>query len=365
MKTAMIKRFTALLLSLAMVFALAACGPKDPQSDTPTIQPSAPAENAPVPPVDTPEPADTSITLVDQAGREIKLDAPAESIVSCYYITTYATMALGVVDRVIGLEKKADSRPIYHMAAPALLELPNVGSLKEFNVEAAAALDPDLVIMPMKLKDHAQTLSDLGINALVVNPESQAEMEEMLKLIAAACGVEEKAESILSYYASQLADVAKLTEGKEKPSVYLASNSSYLETAPAAMYQSDLITLAGGTNVAAQLEGNYWAEVSYETILTMNPEVIIIPCGASYTAEEVKADPQLADVSAVKDGKVFQMPQKIEEWDSPIPSGILGILWMTSVLHEDIYPFADMQADAAEYYTTFYGFDLDTALITK
>ncbi len=358
-------RITALLLSLAMVFTLAACGPNNDQADAPATQPPAPVETAPVPSPEPSAPVDTTITLVDQAGREVKLDAPAQTIVSCYYITTYATMALGVVDRVVGLEKKADSRPIYHMAAPALLELPNVGSLKEFNVEAAAALEPDLVIMPMKLEPHAQTLSDLGINVLVVNPESQTEMEEMLKLIAAACGVEETAESILSYYAAQLAEVAKLTEGTKTPSVYLASNSSYLETAPAAMYQSDLITLAGGTNVAAQLEGNYWTEVSYETVLTMNPDVIVIPCGASYTADDVKNDPQLADVAAVKDGKVYQMPQKIEEWDSPIPSGILGVLWMTSVLHEEAYPFADMQADAAEYYKTFYGFELDIALITK
>src|SRR3712207_9070866 len=38
--------------------------------------------------------------------------------------------------------------------------------------------------------------------------------------------------------------------------VYMASNSSYLETAPDTMYQASLIQLAGGTNAAAQLEGD-------------------------------------------------------------------------------------------------------------
>ncbi len=310
--------------------------------------------------------ADASpIPLVDQAGRTVTLDAPAQTIVSCYYITTYAAMALDVDERIIGLEKKADSRAIYHLAAPQLLQLPNVGSLKEFNVEAAAALHPDVVLMPMKLKGHADTLTSLGIPVIVVNPETQQGLETMLTLIAAACGVPERAEALLVSYETEKARMAELTRDAARPVVYLGSNSSLLETAPGGMYQSDLIGLAGGVNAAAGLSGDYWTEVSYETILAMDPDVIVIPCGASYTREEVLADPQLALTRAVANGAVYAMPKGIEEWDSPIPSGILGVMWLTSVLHGDAYPFAQFQADAAAWYQQFYGFQLDTALITK
>jgi iron complex transport system substrate-binding protein len=219
--------------------------------------------------------------------------------------------------------------------------------------------------MPVKLADHADTLTDLGINVLVVNPETQEDMEEMLTLIAKACGVEAAAEELLGYYAEQLSRMADLVKDAEKPVVYMGSNSSFLETAPAAMYQSDLIELAGGVNAAADIEGDYWTAVSYESILTMNPDVIIVPCGSSYSAADVLADAQLADVNAVKNGAVYQMPQAIEEWDSPIPSGVLGVMWLTSVLHEDVYSFETFQADAAEYYQTFYGFEIDQTLITK
>lgn len=40
-------------------------------------------------------------------------------------------------------------------------------------------------------------------------------------------------------------------------------------------------------------------------------------------------------------------------------------MWLTSVLHEDVYPFADFVADAQDFYQTFYGFQLDGSLITK
>ncbi len=370
------KRLMALMLVLAMVLSLAACGTTQESSSETTASESSLSQQETESETTSSESSQelssesqetdssAAITLTDQAGREVVMEEPAQTIVSCYYITTYATIALGLSDRVIGLEMKADSRPIYQMAAPQLLELPNVGSLKEFNVEAAAALEPDLVIMPVKLSSYADTLTELGINVLVVDPESQEQMEEMLTLIATACGVEERAQELLDYYDEKLEQVASYTY-ESVPRVYMGSNSSYLETAPGGMYQSDLIGLAGGENVAQDLEGDYWTEVSYETILSMDPEVIIVPCGAAYTAEDISADPQLAEVTAVKNGQVYQMPQDIEEWDSPVPSGILGVLWLTSVLHDDVYSFETFQADVVDYYEQFYGFTIDTALITK
>ncbi len=359
------KKITALLLALALVLSLVACAPAEIETTAPATQQSPSESTTPSESTQATEPEDTAITITDQAGREVILEKPAETIVSCYYITTYACMALGVDDRIIGLEKKADSRPIYHMAAPELLELPNVGSLKEFNVEAAAALEPDLLIMPKKLKDHAQTLTDLCIAVLVVDPETQEGMEQMLTLIAKLCGVEEKAQALLSYYQETLENLPNAGLLSTVLSVYMGSNSSYLETAPAAMYQSDLIYMASGMNVAAKLEGDYWTEVSYETIITWNPDVIVIPCGASYTREDILNDVNLADVAAVKNGAVYQMPKGIEEWDSPVPSGALGVLWMYSVLYPGFYPFEDFQADVVSFYQTFYGFTIDTDLITK
>ncbi|MDY3013866.1 MAG: ABC transporter substrate-binding protein [Evtepia sp.] len=338
----------ALVLALTLSLLLSACGSSN--------QPAA----------DQPDAAQqTAIVLTDQAGREVKLDAPAQRLVSCYYITTYATIALGLSDRVVGLEKKADTRPIYEMAAPDLLTKDQVGTLKEFNVEAAAALEPDLVLMPKKLMDYADALTQLGIPVLIVNPENQESLEEMLTLIGKACGAEEKAQALLDYYHQQTKRMEDWTRDAEKPSVYMASNSSYLETAPDTMYQASLIQLAGGTNAAAQLEGDYWTEVSYESLLAMAPDVMILPAGASYTVQDILNDPQLKDLPAVKNQAVYQMPQGIEEWDSPIPSGILGALWLTSVLHPDRYPFQDFTKDAQDFYKTFYGFTLDAALITQ
>lgn len=355
MKNLFVKRLAALVLAAAMALPLGGCGLFTMNSAGP--------ESAK--PADVSAPAGTEIRLTDQAGREVVLEKPAETLVSCYYITTYAAIALGVSDRVVGLEKKADTRPIYQMAAPALLEQEQVGTMKELNVEAVAALAPDLVLMPKKLADYADTLAGLDIPVLVVDPETQQGLEQMLTLIGTACGVEDRAQQLLAYDADRLSDMVEATAGQDKPTVYMGGNSSYLTTAPGGMYQSDLIEKAGGTNAAQGIEGDYWAEVSYEAILAMDPAYIIVPSGADYTANDIRNDPQLAGVSAVAHGNIYEMPRGIEEWDSPIPSGILGVMWLTSVLHPGQYSFDAFVSDAQDFYKTFYGFEIDAALITK
>lgn len=355
----LLKRMGALALAAALCLNLAACGAASSSAALSAAASSqAVASSAAVSEA-------AGITLTDQAGRTVTLEQPAESIVSCYYISTYATIALGLKDKIVGLENKADTRALYALAAPELPQLTQVGTLKELNVEAVAALEPDLVIMPQKLIDNAQTLEDLGITVMIVNPETQEGLETMLTLIGEACGASDQAQALIDYNHTQLERAAEMTAELEKPSVCLLGNSSYLSVAPAAMYQNDLIEQAGGVNAAASIEEDYWADVSYETLLALAPEVLVIPSAASYTAEDVMNDPQLADLPAVQNGAVYTMPQGLDEWDSPTPSGILGVLWLTSVLHPEAYPFEEFTADAQAFYQTFYGFTPDSSLITK
>ncbi len=301
-----------------------------------------------------------SVTIVDQAGREIVIEQPVESIVSAYYITTYTTIALGLTDKIIGLEKKAESRPIYSLAAPELLTVDQIGSLKEFNVEAVAELNPDLVIVPMKLLDQANTLTDLGLNVLVVDPETNEGLQKMIHLIGAATGADERATELINAQNEILRKVADLVADKEFSSVYMGSNSSYLETATSQMYQNFLIETAGGLNIFSEIEGTYWTPVSYEAILEHNPEYIILPSAASYSVDDVLADPQLQDINAVKNMQVFQMPYNYEEWDSPVPSGVLGVYWLATILHGNDKLVEEFNQDVASFYKEFYDFEVIT-----
>ena len=296
------------------------------------------------------------LTVTDQSGRTVTIEEEPQKLVSGYYISTSALIALDLDSRLVGIEAKADKRAIYSLSAPELAELPNVGTAKEFDLEGCAALEPDLVILPLKLKSAADTLTELGIDVILVNPEDQGLLEEMVTLIGRATNTEARADELLSFISAQsdrlTADLADTAD----PKVYLAGNSGMLSTAGDAMFQSDMIRLAGGENVAAEITDTYWVETSYEQILTWNPEYIILASDAAYTAEDVLNDANLADCDAVKNGNVYQMPAKAEAWDSPVPSGILGSVWLASVLHPDICTEAEAAEIIDSYYETFYDF---------
>lgn len=296
------------------------------------------------------------VTLTDQAGRQVIIESEPERLVSCYYIATSLLMALDLEDRLAGVENQANLRPIYGLSTPQLLDLPGVGTAKELDIEACAALEPDLVILPLRLKGSADLLEELGMDVLLVNPESQTLLEEMIRLVGAATNTGDRAAELTAFAAGQRTWLNETLAGASRPRVYLAGNSSMLSTAGSAMYQSDLIHLAGGANVAAQIEDAYWCKISYEQLLTWNPEYIVLASAAKYDVQDVLSDPNLAACDAVANGRVVQTPSYAEAWDSPVPGSILGAVWLASVLHPELVSPSKCEELIDEYYETFYGF---------
>ncbi len=353
------KRLTALLLALALAFALAACGAPAAQStQTPPSEPAGtPAPEPTRAPEQDPGIITYPVTVTDQLGRDVVIAARPERLVSGYYISTSLLIALGLEDKLVGVEAKAASRNIYQLSAPQIIDLPSVGTAKEFDLEGCAALEPDLVILPAKLKDVIPSLEELGIAVIAVNPEDEALLEEAVTLLGQATDTVERAQALLAFHDEQLSALAKDLAGLEAPTVYLASNSALLSCAGPEMYQNDLIEQAGGVNVAAGITGDYWAEVSYEQILAWDPDYIILAADAEYGTEAVLSDENLQGCRAVKNGDVYQFPSFIEAWDSPVPSAILGSMWLAEVLHREDYPEENWAAAVDEYYQTFYEFD--------
>ena len=332
------KKWISMLLAVALVLSAVACS-RPGKTDAPNSQGLS-----------------YPITVTDHAGRQVVIEKEPQKIVSCYYITSSLLMALGLEDKMVGIEDNPEYRPIYGLSAPHLLELPWVGTAKVLDVEGCAALEPDLVILPLRQKESAEILESLGIDVLLVNPESQTLLTEMIQMVASATNTQDKGDELIAFLDNQEAKLNQILAGVAAPRVYMASNSNMLATAGDGMYQSDMIRLAGGANVAAEIEDTYWAEIDYEQLLVWDPEYIILASSAKYTAEDVLQDPNLAGCTAVVNGNVYQIPCDAESWDSPVPSSILGALWLANILHPEKLTDTDCAAIMDEYYETFYHF---------
>lgn len=382
------KRFLWTLTALTMAFSMAACGSTAavPSGTSESVEASAESTQEKEPAAESsveekgfeeakeeskaeeskdaaevtqnPEKYEVSypVTVKDQAGREIVIEKQPETLVSGYYISSSLLIALQLDDKMVGIEAKAGKRPIYKLAAKELIDLPSVGSAKEFDLEGCAALQADLVILPLKLKEAAATLEELGIQTILVNPESEKLLIEMIDVISTATNTVERAEELKGFINAQKDMLSGKVNGAASPKVYLAGNSDVLSTAGNKMYQCSMIELAGGENVAAGIEDKYWVNVDYEQILAWDPEYIIIAAEAEYTAEDVLADEVLAECSAVKNGNVYKIPSDAEAWDSPVPSGILGSVWLSCILHPDVVSLEESNQIIGDFYETFYGF---------
>lgn len=364
------KKFLSILLAGLMALSLVACGAEKTPVSEPVASVVTEAENTAeeltgaetvveepvVEEVKEDRYVIYPVTVKDQAGRDVVIEKDPETLVSGYYISSSLLIALELDDRMVGIEAKAGKRPIYKLAAKELIDLPSVGSAKEFDLEGCAALNADLVILPVKLKDAAATLEELGITTLLVNPESEDLLLEMVDIIATATNKIDRAAELKNFITEKgdmLQDKLGSIEGKN---VYLAGNSSVLSTAGNKMYQCGMIELAGGNNVAAEIEDKYWVDVDYEQILAWNPEYIIIAAEAEYSVEDLLADEAFSGCKAVADGNVYKIPSDAEAWDSPVPSGILGSVWLAGILHPDVISSEESDSIIGEFYETFYGF---------
>lgn len=361
--TKSIRPILAILLVLS-ILVLAGCqAPLENKGQT--VQSTAAAEATTAPEttvasettIQSPPATAYPVTVTDQLGRSVTLAQAPQRIISGYYISTSLLIALGLEDRLVGVEDKPGKRPIYQLSAPQLLDLPTVGTAKDFNLEAALALKPDLVILPVRLKEAIETLEKMGIPVLGINPENSGLLIEAIELTGQATGTAERARALVERSQSLSEKAAALAAGQPPQRLYLGGNSDLLSTAGPKMYQSSLITQAGAENVAAGITDTYWAKISYEQLLAWQPDRIVLASDAVYTIESVLTDPALQSLPAIQNQAVSQMPNQLEAWDSPVPSGVLGQLYLINLLYPDRYSSADLAADVDAFYRDFYDFE--------
>ena len=331
-------KMTALLLAAAM--ALTACG-STAASEAASVEAAAAPEATAAPEEPAAETAVTyPLTVTDQLGREVTIEEEPKTLASGYYISTSLLIALGVQNELVGVEAKADKRNIYSLSAPEIQSLPSIGTAKEFDLEGCAALAPDLVIVPAKLKDSIPQMEELGLTVLAVKPEDQDKLYGAINLLAQATNTVARGEELKSAIEDNLLSLREAIGDAEAPTVY----------------QNYMIENAGGLNAAASVEDTYWAEVSYEQVLDWDPDYIILASDADYDVDSVLNDAALADCTAVREGHVYQLPHAIEAVDSPVPGSFLGSVYLGSVLHPEQVSEQFYHDCADAFYTTYYGF---------
>jgi len=116
--------------------------------------------------------------------------------------------------------------------------------------------------------------------------------------------------------------------------------------------------------VADEGKDHNWIDVGVEKIFRWNPEYIFCTgsTGRDYDDADMLEDSAWSAVKAVQEENIRVIPAKLDCWDIPGISCILGTMYMLRVMYPDYFSAEAFQTEIDDYYTFMFGktFDAET-----
>ena len=211
------------------------------------------------------------------------------------------------------------------------------------NVEKVIALNPDVVFAAYgNGREVIDVLKNYGIKVIALNPKSLEDVMRDIEIIGKVVGEEENATKLINWMESEIEKIREKTKNyKRKPKIVHIIWNDPIWVSGNNTFADDVIELAGGINAFDDLEG--WKIVSYEELISKNPDIIIVNSGSGMGGKRdilyEWALKDLSDLRAVKEGRVYVIDSDIidrpsyrliyaleniskwvEEWESCQPS---------------------------------------------
>jgi len=237
-------------------------------------------------------------------------------IVSTAPSITELLYALGLGDHVVGVDR-------FSRYPPEALRKPKIGDYANPNLEAVAALRPDLVVIPANPVKLAERLGVLRLKVLEIDQDSIAKLYESFRIVGDATGATAQAANLTSTVQAQLEAVRMRAAPLKKTRMMFVvgrtpNRLDGLIVVGQASYLNEIIALAGGENVFRDAVASY-PGVSLEEVLARNPDVIFDMGDMADTVgvtEEHKREVtslwgRLSSVAAVKQHRVYAVASDI------------------------------------------------------
>ena len=273
--------YIATVFILIVSMLIAACGgPGETKKDT--------ANNKP-------------IEITDVTGRTVTLKKPAERVVLQWsgaggpFLTISALMGKDTPKVIAGMDTslqqyRADMWKHFTTEMPELAKIPEVGTVgdKNFNVEQVVALHPDVIFIPVDLKnqyesDAKQKLDEAGVQTIYIDyhAENLEKHQKSIEAIGKALGKEDRAAEISKFYTDHVTKVLDRvkTINKPKPTVYLEvgmKGSEEFGNSFSGNYSWGALATLCGADVITKDIVKRSTPINPEFVLEKNPDIIMI-----------------------------------------------------------------------------------------
>lgn len=353
-----LKKAIALLLALAMVFALAACGKQQDANDK--TDDSA----------DTTEP--TTRVITDALGRQVEIPAEVKKIVPLGN-TPRMISYLGLADIVVGIEEcEIATSPIQAYAYPHVEKwstLPNCGTNAmgetAYYPEQIMLANPDVILTTdnADVADNLQTQTGLPVVCVDQGSLFAESYEQSLRILADVCGVSDRAETLISYINSCLEDLAARSADidiSEKPTVLAAGATFKGGHSIDGVYTNYAVfEILEANDVAEEIAGQKGSSgvmVEKEQILAWDPEIIFFDSGSMglVRADYAENPGYFEQLQSVRNGELYQWPNSTWHW-SNVEIPLVSAYYVGCMLYPERFADVDFEAKASEIFDMFLG----------
>ena len=361
----LMKRICSIVLAVTM---LAGCGTASTAKTTASASASASASAIPA-----------EVTITDHADRTVTVPTDPEkvAILDIYPLPSLLTVYLNSADSIVAMEPvsmNAAKAGILSQLYPDILNVnTDIMNGDDVNMEALAALQPDVVFYNAAKKDEAQQLEDAGLTAVGIsatkfNYDAIKTYQEWMSLLdqiypdyAGKRGTQ--AGDYASQVYNEVLDKVKDVTDKQKVLFLYQYDDTAMVTSSSKFFGQWWCDAVGAANVAQDVPAdNMNAKITMEQVYEWNPDVIIITNFTKTTPDDLYNNAIGSDdwssVKAVQDKRVYKMPLGVYRTYTPGIDTPLTLEWLAQAVYPDLFSDVDVASDVRDYYNKLFGVTL-------
>jgi iron complex transport system substrate-binding protein len=266
---------------------------------------------------------------IDTLGREVEITAIPDRVISLTPAVTEIIFALGVDDKLVGVTS-------YCHYPEEAQDKPIMGDFLNPNLELVIDAEPDLVFVAAGVqKDLIDRMEELGITVLCLDAESIPQVIENISMTGEIMGVTEVAEEITKDMQMRVDNVTEAVKGREKPLVFFEVWDEPLMSAGPGSFIHSLIEMAGGVNLAADIENtdSWYPQLSIEILVEKNPDIYI--ANDFHKKGDIIQRPGYEAIKAIQNERVYTINDDLITL--PGPRIILGLEQLAQIIHPDAF----------------------------
>lgn len=249
-----------------------------------------------------------AVVLRDDRQVEVTITKPPQRIVSLLPSLTETVCALGQCQKLVGVDR-------YSNWPDSIAKLPRMGGGIDPNIESVVAVKPDLVLMATSARG-AERLTALGLTVLVLEPNTHADVQRVMRIVAQALDVPvAESDRVWRHIDAAVNAAAQSIPAQAKsqrvyfevsPAPYGASESSFI---------GETLQRLGARNILPASLGPF-PKINPEFVVRAQPDLIMV--GDSNFAD-MSTRPGWQNMRALRTQRVCQF--KAEDSDVLVRAG--------------------------------------------